>query len=82
MARCQVSELEQPMDEGDGVALMDADFPEDTLPDKPANVVQVRARGEDTAMSRRDIYILMKALWAIICQFDLSQNITKRKNTI
>uniref|UniRef100_A0A4W6BT96 Actin-related protein 5 n=1 Tax=Lates calcarifer TaxID=8187 RepID=A0A4W6BT96_LATCA len=35
-----VSELEQPMDEGDGVALMDPDFPEDTLPEKPANVVQ------------------------------------------
>lgn len=29
------------MDEGDGGALMDADFPEDTLPEKPANVVQV-----------------------------------------
>uniref|UniRef100_A0A4W6BLV8 Actin-related protein 5 n=1 Tax=Lates calcarifer TaxID=8187 RepID=A0A4W6BLV8_LATCA len=29
-----------PMDEGDGVALMDPDFPEDTLPEKPANVVQ------------------------------------------
>uniref|UniRef100_A0A667XGD3 Actin-related protein 5 n=1 Tax=Myripristis murdjan TaxID=586833 RepID=A0A667XGD3_9TELE len=38
--KTEVSELEQPMDEGDGVALMDADFPEDTLPDKPANVVQ------------------------------------------
>ncbi|TDH10741.1 hypothetical protein EPR50_G00078640 [Perca flavescens] len=36
----EVSELEQPMDEGDGVALMDPDFPEDTLPEKPANVVQ------------------------------------------
>ncbi|TKS77330.1 Actin-related protein 5 [Collichthys lucidus] len=35
-----VSELEQPMDEGDGVALMDPDFPEDTLPEKPTNVVQ------------------------------------------
>lgn len=29
------------MDEGDGVALMDPDFPEDTLPEKPANAVQV-----------------------------------------
>ncbi|KAK2851187.1 hypothetical protein Q5P01_007463 [Channa striata] len=38
--RTEVSELEQPMDEGDGVALMDPDFPEDTLPEKPANVVQ------------------------------------------
>lgn len=36
-----MSELEQPMDEGDGVALMDPDFPEDTLPEKPTNVVQV-----------------------------------------
>lgn len=41
MSLCQVSELEQPMDEGDGVTLMDPDFPEDTLPEKPANVVQV-----------------------------------------
>uniref|UniRef100_A0A3B4ZAW6 Actin-related protein 5 n=1 Tax=Stegastes partitus TaxID=144197 RepID=A0A3B4ZAW6_9TELE len=39
VALCQVSELEQPMDEGDGVALMDSDFPEDTLPEKPANPV-------------------------------------------
>ncbi|XP_040902370.1 actin-related protein 5 [Toxotes jaculatrix] len=38
--KMEVSELEQPMDEGDGVALMDSDFPEDTLPEKPANVVQ------------------------------------------
>ncbi|XP_068997129.1 actin-related protein 5 [Embiotoca jacksoni] len=38
--KTEVSELEQPMDEGDGVALMDSDFPEDTLPEKPANVVQ------------------------------------------
>ncbi|XP_034445404.1 actin-related protein 5 [Hippoglossus hippoglossus] len=38
--KIEVSELEQPMDEGDGVALMDPDFPEDTLPEKPANVVQ------------------------------------------
>ncbi|KAK2897836.1 actin-related protein 5 isoform X1 [Channa argus] len=38
--RTEVPELEQPMDEGDGVALMDPDFPEDTLPEKPANVVQ------------------------------------------
>ncbi|XP_037629355.1 actin-related protein 5 [Sebastes umbrosus] len=38
--KTEVSELEQPMDEGDGVALMDPDFPEDTLPEKPANVVQ------------------------------------------
>lgn len=29
------------MDEGDGVAMMDPDFPEDSLPEKPANVVQV-----------------------------------------
>ncbi len=32
------------MDEGDGAALMDPDFPEDTLPEKPANVVQVVAQ--------------------------------------
>ncbi|CAN9515779.1 unnamed protein product [Ophioblennius macclurei] len=38
--KTEVSELEQPMDEGDGVALMDPDFPEDTLPEKPANVAQ------------------------------------------
>ncbi|CAJ1085582.1 actin-related protein 5 isoform X2 [Xyrichtys novacula] len=38
--KTEVSELEQPMDEGDGVALIDPDFPEDTLPEKPANVVQ------------------------------------------
>ncbi|XP_071779777.2 actin-related protein 5 [Centroberyx gerrardi] len=38
--KTEVSELETPMDEGDGVALMEPDFPEDTLPDKPANVVQ------------------------------------------
>ncbi|XP_023119811.1 actin-related protein 5 [Amphiprion ocellaris] len=38
--RTEVSELEQPMDEGDGVVLMDSDFPEDTLPEKPTNVVQ------------------------------------------
>ncbi|XP_030277726.1 actin-related protein 5 [Sparus aurata] len=38
--KSEVSELEQPMDEGDGVTLMDPDFPEDTLPEKPANVVQ------------------------------------------
>ncbi|KAK9515562.1 hypothetical protein VZT92_026198 [Zoarces viviparus] len=38
--KTEVSELEQPMDEGDGVALIDSDFPEDTLPEKPANVVQ------------------------------------------
>ncbi|KAM7404458.1 hypothetical protein PAMP_011803 [Pampus punctatissimus] len=38
--KTEVSELEQPMDEGDGVTLMDPDFSEDTLPEKPANVVQ------------------------------------------
>ncbi|XP_068196441.1 actin-related protein 5 [Antennarius striatus] len=38
--RTEVSELEQPLDEGDGVALMDPDFPEDTLPEKSANVTQ------------------------------------------
>eukprot|EP00064_Thunnus_orientalis_P019559 superscaffoldBa00004946_g19682 len=38
--KTEVSELEQPMEEGDGVALMDPDFPEDTLPEKPANVAQ------------------------------------------
>lgn len=32
------------MDEGDGVALMDPDFPEDMLPEKTANVVQVVAQ--------------------------------------
>lgn len=44
MALRQVSELEQPIDETDGVALMDSDFPEDSLPEKPANVVQVMAQ--------------------------------------
>ncbi|XP_034027622.1 actin-related protein 5 isoform X2 [Thalassophryne amazonica] len=34
------SELEQPMDEGDGITLMDPDFPMDALPEKPANVAQ------------------------------------------
>ncbi|XP_029012559.1 actin-related protein 5 isoform X2 [Betta splendens] len=34
------TEVELAMDEGDVVALMDPDFPEDTLPDKAANVVQ------------------------------------------
>lgn len=29
------------MDEGDGVAMMDPDFPDESLPDKPANVIQV-----------------------------------------
>lgn len=43
MALCQVSESEQPMDEGDGVALMESDFPEDSLSEKSANVVQVVA---------------------------------------
>lgn len=38
---CQVSELEQPMDEGDRAPLVDSDFPEDTLPEKSANMVQV-----------------------------------------
>ncbi|XP_029974347.1 actin-related protein 5 [Salarias fasciatus] len=38
--KTEVSELEQPMDEGDGVALMDPDFPEDALPEKPANAAQ------------------------------------------
>ncbi|TNN60319.1 Actin-related protein 5 [Liparis tanakae] len=38
--KTEVSELEPPMDEGDGVALIDPDFPEDALPEKPANVVQ------------------------------------------
>lgn len=37
VALCQVSEL----DEGDGVHMMDPDFPEESLPEKPANVVQV-----------------------------------------
>lgn len=41
------------MDEADGVALMDSDFPEDTLPEKPANVVQVVA--QDTRMSQRHV---------------------------
>lgn len=40
-ALCQVSELEQPMDEGDRVPLVDSDFPEDALPEKSANMVQV-----------------------------------------
>ncbi|KAM4563500.1 actin-related protein 5 [Odontesthes bonariensis] len=38
--KLEVSELEQPMDEGDGVGLMDSDFPVDTMPEKSANVVQ------------------------------------------
>ncbi|KAM9752855.1 actin-related protein 5 [Menidia menidia] len=38
--KIEVSELDQPMDEGDGVALMDSDFSEDTLPEKSANMVQ------------------------------------------
>nr|XP_020493775.1 actin-related protein 5 [Labrus bergylta] len=38
--KTEVSELEQPMDEGDGVALIDPDFLDDTLPEKPANVIQ------------------------------------------
>ncbi|XP_072223366.1 actin-related protein 5 [Leuresthes tenuis] len=38
--KMEVSELEQPMDEGDGVGLMDSDFPVDTMPEKSANVVQ------------------------------------------
>ncbi|AWP09451.1 putative actin-related protein 5 [Scophthalmus maximus] len=38
--KIEVSELDQPMDEGDAVTLMDSDFPEDVLPEKPANVVQ------------------------------------------
>lgn len=32
------------MDDGDAVALIDSDFPDDTLPEKPANVVQVVAQ--------------------------------------
>ncbi|KAF7652498.1 hypothetical protein LDENG_00096090 [Lucifuga dentata] len=39
-ARAEASELEQPMDEGDGAAMMDPDFPEETLPEKHVNVVQ------------------------------------------
>nr|XP_057940007.1 actin-related protein 5 isoform X2 [Doryrhamphus excisus] len=38
--KTEVSELEQPMEEGDGMAMMYSDFPEDTLPEKPLNVVQ------------------------------------------
>ncbi|XP_032431696.1 actin-related protein 5 [Xiphophorus hellerii] len=38
--KMEVSELEQPVDEGDGVALMDSDFPEDPLSEKSAGVVQ------------------------------------------
>ncbi|XP_041861024.1 actin-related protein 5 [Melanotaenia boesemani] len=38
--KMEVSELEQPMDEGDGGVLMDSDFPEDMLPEKSANMVQ------------------------------------------
>ncbi|KAM9342231.1 actin-related protein 5 [Pholidichthys leucotaenia] len=38
--KIEVSESEQPMDEGDGVTLMDSDFPEESLPEKPTNVVQ------------------------------------------
>ncbi|XP_028308280.1 actin-related protein 5 [Gouania willdenowi] len=38
--KVEVSELEQHMDEADGVSLIDADFPEDLLPEKPANVAQ------------------------------------------
>ncbi|KAM4610414.1 actin-related protein 5 [Polymixia lowei] len=40
--KAEVSELEQPMDEGDGVALMEPDFPEEnTMADKPAHVQPV-----------------------------------------
>ncbi|KAK7884341.1 hypothetical protein WMY93_027464 [Mugilogobius chulae] len=38
--KAEVLELEQPLDEADAVGLMDPDFPEETLPEKPANVVQ------------------------------------------
>ncbi|KAM6924688.1 actin-related protein 5 [Xenentodon cancila] len=38
--KAEVSELEQLMDEGDGVTLMDPDFLEETLPEKSANVAQ------------------------------------------
>ncbi|XP_074537703.1 actin-related protein 5 isoform X2 [Halichoeres trimaculatus] len=38
--KTEVSELEQPMDEGDGVSLMDSDFPEDPLAEKTANIAQ------------------------------------------
>lgn len=38
--KAEVSELEQSIDEGDGVALMDPDFPDDALQEKSANVVQ------------------------------------------
>lgn len=40
-ALCQVSELEQPMDEGDRAPLVESDFPEDALQEKSANMVQV-----------------------------------------
>ncbi|XP_054654664.1 actin-related protein 5 isoform X2 [Dunckerocampus dactyliophorus] len=38
--KTEVSELEQPMEEGEGMAIMYPDFPEDALPEKPLNVVQ------------------------------------------
>ncbi|KAM3838492.1 actin-related protein 5 [Diretmus argenteus] len=38
--KTEVSELEPPMDEGDAAVLMDPDFTEDSLPEKPPNVVQ------------------------------------------
>uniref|UniRef100_H3D379 Actin-related protein 5 n=1 Tax=Tetraodon nigroviridis TaxID=99883 RepID=H3D379_TETNG len=38
--KTEASELEQPMDEGDRAPLVDADFPEDPLPEKSASMAQ------------------------------------------
>eukprot|EP00066_Takifugu_rubripes_P009444 XP_003976394.1 PREDICTED: actin-related protein 5 [Takifugu rubripes] len=38
--KTEVSELEQPMDEGDRAPLVESDFPEDALQEKSANMVQ------------------------------------------
>lgn len=74
-----MSELEQPLDEGDGVAMMESDFPEDTLSEKSANVVQVAAHGhwklsdrhtESTRMGNfLSIFILLQVilLQSLVC---------------
>lgn len=69
---CQVSELEHPMDEGDGVALMDPDFPEDALPEKTANVAQVVAQKHSDFSDRQILRLLLKLcrksqLFDILC---------------
>lgn len=66
MALRQVSELEQPMDETDGVALMDSDFPEDSLPEKPANVVQVMAQ-DVSETCRASLMLCREIPAAVLC---------------